>query len=61
MNKIITNKKKQLFNKKGYILLKNILSKDFDISKDLIFSSYLNIRPYSQESKIFGRPDIKIK
>lgn len=33
----------------------------FDISNDLTFSSNLNIRPYSEQAKIFGRPNIKIK
>lgn len=33
----------------------------FDISRDLTFSSNLNIRPYSEESKKFGRPNIITK
>ena len=31
MNKIITLKDKKLFNKQGYLLIKNLLNKDFDM------------------------------
>ena len=33
----------------------------FDISNDLTFTSNLNIRPNTEESKKFGRPNILIK